>query len=112
MGRVGGIQFKNTEETPSEMSVPEYGFFKKEAPVIGQSLWPGFEPLWLASDPSTCQSYPQTLLRCGNRNLQTDGTLAVPFLGDPWGKECLRASQEPFNPCSAQGPQWRGDSEK
>ena len=65
------IQFKNTEETPSDMSVPEYILFLllllffKGAPVIGQNLWPGFEPLWLASDLSTCQSYAQALLICG-----------------------------------------------
>lgn len=59
-----GIQFKHMEETPSEMSVPEQILFKKGASVIGQSLWAGFEPLWLASDTSTCQSYAQPLHRC------------------------------------------------
>lgn len=44
------IQFKNTEETPSDMSVPEYMFCFvlfcfKGTPVTGQNLWPGFEPL-------------------------------------------------------------------
>ena len=41
------IQFKNTEETPSDMSVPEYMFFFffKGTSVTGQNLWPGFEPL-------------------------------------------------------------------
>ena len=62
-------------------------FFLKGAPVIGQNLWPGFEPLWLVSDLSTCQSYAQALLICGVRKLQADGTLAVLFLGDAWQRE-------------------------
>lgn len=57
-------------------------FFKRSSCYWPKSM-AGFEPLWLASDLSTCQSYAQALLICGVRKLQADGTLAVLFLGDP-----------------------------